>query len=108
MIRPYLSDAINDHKTQGEWKIYSGNVITEHKTGKWKIHLTVAITFISSKEDSDGTHTTHAKSDNIEIMMGNETDEIIEKHFKSLLQRYQKEVNLFLIVLMCCIMILIK
>ena len=22
MIRPYLSDIINDHKTQGEWKIY--------------------------------------------------------------------------------------
>ena len=21
MIRPYLSDIINDHKTQGEWKI---------------------------------------------------------------------------------------
>ena len=30
--RPYLSDKINNHKTQGEWKIYSGNIITEHKT----------------------------------------------------------------------------
>ena len=29
------------------------------------------------------------KSNNIEIMMGNETDEIIEKLFESLLQRYQ-------------------
>ena len=29
-------------------------------------------------------------SDNIEIMMGNETDEFIEKHFKSLLERYQE------------------
>ena len=32
MIRPYLSDIINDHKTQGEWIIHSGNTITEHKT----------------------------------------------------------------------------
>ena len=90
MIRPYLSDISNDHKTQGEWKIYSGNTITEHKTqGEWKIHLTMAINFISSKEDPDETRNMHAKSDNIEIMMGNETDEIIEKLFKSLLQRYQ-------------------
>ena len=29
------------------------------------------------------------KSNNIEIMMGNETDEIIEKRFESLLQKYQ-------------------
>ena len=32
----------------------------------------------------------HAKSDNIEIMMGSETHEIIEELFKSLLQRYQE------------------
>ena len=25
MIRPYLSDIINDHKTQGKWRIHSGN-----------------------------------------------------------------------------------
>ena len=29
MIRPYLSDIINDHKTQGKWRIYSGNTITK-------------------------------------------------------------------------------
>ena len=32
MIRPYLSDIINNHKTQGKWRIYSGNKIIEHKT----------------------------------------------------------------------------
>ena len=72
IIRSYLSDLINDHKTQNEWKI----------------ELTMQINFISS-EDSDETRTMHTKSDNIEIMMGNETDEIIEKLFKSLLQKYQ-------------------
>ena len=29
MIRPYLSDIINDHKTQGKWRIHSGNTITQ-------------------------------------------------------------------------------
>ena len=53
IIRPYLSDIINNYKTQGEWKI----------------HLTMAINFISSK-DSDETRIMHTKSDNIEIMMG--------------------------------------
>ena len=42
--RPYLVDVINDHKTQSEWKI----------------QLTTAINFISSK-DSDETRTMHAK-----------------------------------------------
>ena len=32
----------------------------------------------------------HFKSDNIEILIGNETNEIIEEIFESLLQRYQK------------------
>ena len=31
----------------------------------------------------------HTKSSNIEIMMSNETDEIIKKLFDSLLQKYQ-------------------
>ena len=47
------------------------------------------INFISSK-DSGETRTIHTKSHNIEIMMGNETDEIIENRFESLLQNYQK------------------
>ena len=73
MIRPYLSDIINDHKTQGEWKI----------------RLIILINFVSSKY-SDETRTMDTKNDNIEIMMGSETDEIIEELFESLLQRYQE------------------
>ena len=55
---------------------------------EWKIQLTMQINFISSK-DSEETSTMHTKSHNIEIMMGNETDEIIEKLFESLLQNYK-------------------
>ena len=73
VIRPYLSHMINDHKTQSEWKI----------------KLTMRISFFSSK-DSEETRIMYSPSDYIEIMMGSETDEIIEKPFKSLLQRCQE------------------
>ena len=90
MVRPYLSDMINDPKIQGECRIHSGNTITEHKTqGECKIHLTMAINFISSK-DSDETRTMNTKSNNVEIMVGTETNEIIKELFKSILERYQK------------------
>ena len=52
MIKPYLRDIINDHKTQGEWKI----------------QLTMTINFISSKV-SDEIRTRHTKSNNIQIMI---------------------------------------
>ena len=73
LIRPYLSHMINYHKTQGEWKI----------------KLTMAINFFSSK-DSKETRIMYSPSNNIEITMGSETDEIIEDFFKSYLQRYQE------------------
>ena len=47
------------------------------------------INFVSSK-DSDEPRSMYTNSDNIEIKMGNETDEIIENFFKYLLQRYQE------------------
>ena len=37
-IKPYLSDMINNHKTQGKWRIHSGNKIIERKTqSEWEI-----------------------------------------------------------------------
>ena len=71
-IRSYLSDLINNHKTEGEWKI----------------QLTTAINFMSS-EDSEETSTVCTKSHNIEFTMGDKTEEIIE----SLLQNYQKDLE---------------
>ena len=65
-------------------------MINDLKTqGKWKMHLTMEINFISS-DVSDGSRILHTKSNNIEIMMGSETDEIIKELFGSLLQRYQE------------------
>ena len=74
MIESHLVDMINDHKNKGEWKI----------------QLTGEINFLSSIPDSDETRIMHTKSDNLEIMIGSDTNEVIENLFKSLLQRYQE------------------
>ena len=52
-------------------------------------NLTISINFVFSK-DSDETHNMHTKSDNIEIIMGSETNDIIEELRESLLQKYQE------------------
>ena len=49
----------------------------------------MAINFISS-QDFNETCTMHTKSDDIEIMVGSETDEIITEHCELLLKRYQE------------------
>ena len=35
-------------------------------------------------------HVMHSKSDNIEIMINDETDNVVEELFQSLLSRYQR------------------
>ena len=57
------------------------------KFGIWKIYLTVAVNFISSKY-SDQERAIHYKSDNIEILINGNAVESIEEHFQSLLSRY--------------------
>ena len=74
MIESYLVDMINDHKNKGEWKI----------------QLTAEINFISFIPDSDETCIMYTKSINAEIMIGSDTNEVIEDLFQSLLQRYQE------------------
>ena len=58
-----------------------------------KIQLTAEINFISSKPGSDETRIMHAKSTNIEIMIGSDTNEVIIELFRSLLQRYQEDLE---------------
>ena len=77
MIRPYLVDMINDYKNKGEWII----------------QLSAEINFTSSKPDSDETRIMHTKSDNLEIMIGSDTNEVIEDLSKSLLERYQQNLE---------------
>ena len=73
LIEPYLRELINDYKSKGEWKI----------------QLTAQINLISSRPGSDETRVMHTRSNNEEFMNGSDTDEIIKELFKSILQRYQ-------------------
>ena len=52
----------------------------------------MTIDFISSK-DSDEICTVHTKSNNIEIVMGNETDQVIKELFESLLQKISRRIR---------------
>ena len=72
MIKPYLRDMINRHKD------FSGN----NSYGECKFQLTMQISFISSL-DTGEIRTMDLKSKNLEILMGNETDDIINELFKS-------------------------
>ena len=80
MIKPYLSDIIIDHKDE------------------WKVQISMKINFVPSKdsedfkdfEDLNKTQSLYTNSDNIVIMIGYDTYEIIDKLFKPLLKRYQE------------------
>ena len=49
----------------------------------WKIQLTIAINFISSK-DSEEERVMHSNSDNIKFTPYDDANDVIEKLFKSL------------------------
>ena len=54
----------------------------------WKIQLTIAINFISSK-DSYKERERHSKRDNAEIIINDKADEVLENIFDSLIKKYQ-------------------
>ena len=65
-------------------------MIDNHQAlGEWKIQIIMRIIFVSSL-DVNEIHIMHTKSDNIEIMSGTETNEVIDELFKSFLRRYQE------------------
>ena len=51
------------------------------------------INFISLKPGSDETRIMHTRSDNVEIMIGDDNDDIIEELFKSFLQKYEESLQ---------------
>ena len=72
-IKPYLRDMIDNYKARGEWKI----------------QLSMQIIFVSFI-DANETHVMYTKSDNIVIMSGAETNNIINELIDSFIMRYQK------------------
>ena len=77
LIEPYLANMISDYKSKGEWKI----------------QLTAKINFSSLKPDSDEARIMHTKSDNMEIMIGSDTNEVISLNLfcRDIKKVYQKK-----------------
>ena len=73
IIKPYLKDLIDDHKSKDEWKIQSS----------------MRIIFVSFT-DANKTHEMYSKSDNITIMKSAETEDIVSELFNTFLKRYQE------------------
>ena len=78
VIKPFLNDLINENKA------------IETSSNEWKIRINMHIIFFSSK-DTGENRTVFVWSDNDEIRLGNETDEIVERLISSFLNNYQKE-----------------
>ena len=77
LIEKYLKKLINQYKKEGEWKI----------------QLIAEINFISLKPGSDETRVMYTRSDNEELMRGDDTNEIIKSLFESFLQRFEENLQ---------------
>ena len=77
LIEKYLRELLEEYKQKGEWKV----------------QLTIELNFISLKPGSGETRIMYTRSDNIEIMFGDDNDDIIEQLFESLLQKYEENLQ---------------
>ena len=57
------------------------------------MQLTIEVNFLSLKPGSDETRIMYTRSDNIEIMFGDDNDDIIEQLFESLLKKYEENLQ---------------
>ena len=73
IIKPYLRDLIDDHKSKAEWKI----------------KLAMRVIFISMINVNQ-TQMMYSQSDNVTIMIGIETDDIIDELIDTFTTRYQE------------------
>ena len=76
-IKPYLEDMIVNQKAKGEWKI----------------QLSMRVIFVSFTDASE-TREMFTKSDNILIMNGNETEDIINELINTFNRRYKEELEI--------------
>ena len=93
MIRPYLRDLINEHKPIDESNNESNDESNDENDDidrtEWKIQLAMqnSCIYITSFEE---TRTLYTKSEPVEIFMGSDTNDVIDKIFNTLLQRFQQ------------------
>ena len=77
LIEEYLRELIDYHKNKSEGKL----------------QLTADINFISLKPGSDETRVMYTKSNNIEIRIGDDINDVIKELFKSVLNKYQENLQ---------------
>ena len=77
LIKKYLRQLIEEYKLKEEWKV----------------QLTIEVNFISLKPGSDEPRIMYTRSDNVEIMFGDDSDDIIEQRFESLLQKHEEKLQ---------------
>ena len=74
LIEKYLRELLEEYKQKGEWKV----------------QLAIEVNFISLKPGSDETRIMYTRSNNIEIMLGDDNDDIIEQLFESFLKKNEQ------------------
>ena len=77
LIEKYFRELINYYKNKGEWKV----------------QLIAEINFIFLKPGSDETRIMHSRSENNELMIGDDNDDIIEELFKSFIRKYEENLQ---------------
>ena len=78
MIKPYLSELINQNK------------VIENNFNEWKIQINMRVSFVPSN-DTGEIRTIFVLSGNEDIRLDNETDDIVKRIINSFLNNYQKE-----------------
>ena len=96
MIKPYLRNLINNHKSITELNNNNNNINTNNTNtntnidrAEWKIQLKMQNNLISVKDFED-TSTIYSPSKPVEIFMGSDTENIIDTLFNTNLNRIQK------------------
>ena len=77
LIEKYLRELLEEYKQKGEWKV----------------QLTIEFNFISLKPGSDETRIMYTRTNNTEIMFGDDNDDIIEQLFESLFKKYDENLQ---------------
>ena len=84
IIRSYLTDLINDHKPTATL-----NNDDDDERGEWKVQLVMQNNCLSVKKFED-TRTIYSKSDPVEVFMGSDTNDVIDRLFDTTLEKFQQ------------------
>ena len=79
----------NSNNNNNNDKNSNNNNNNNSNRADWKTQLTMQTNCISTRSFEDKC-TIYSKSESVEIFMGSNTKDVIDKHFNTLLRRFQK------------------